>query len=69
MLEREDVADLFLSDAFVARHPTETDDLLHHAFRQGAHVHEVHGTAAATLDARAEGIVARLRYAMPTPLR
>lgn len=69
MLEREDVADLFLSDAFVARHPTETDDLLHHAFRQGAHVHEVHGAAAATIDARAEGIVARLRYAMPTPLR
>lgn len=69
MLDRQDVADLILSDAFVARHPTETDDLLHHAFRQGAHVREVHGVAAATIDERAEGVLARLRYAMPTPLR
>lgn len=67
MLARADVADLILSEHFVETHPADTDALLHHAFRQGARVREVHGTAADVMDASAEGVVARLRYAPPVP--
>jgi len=65
MLEREGVADLILSERFVELFPQIADELLYTAFRQGAVVREVLGDAAAEIDERAEGVVARLRYAMP----
>ena len=65
MLDREGVADLILSERFVELFPTDTDDLMRHAFSQGALVREVHGAAAEEIDERAEGVVARLRFAMP----
>jgi hypothetical protein len=65
MLDREGVADLILSQRFVELYPADTDDMVRHAFSQGAQVREVHGRAAEEIDERAEGVVARLRYAMP----
>ncbi|MCC6930700.1 MAG: hypothetical protein IT359_17050 [Gemmatimonadaceae bacterium] len=65
MLDRDGVADLILSERFVERFPADTDDLMRHAFSQGAQVREVHGAAAEEIDERAEGVVARLRFAMP----
>ncbi len=65
LLEREGVADLILSEQFVARHPDETDDLLRAALNQGATVRQVEGEAAVEMDTQAEGVVARLRYNMP----
>jgi len=67
MLDREGVADLILSERFVELFPADTDDLMRHAFHQGALVREVHGAAAEEIDQRAEGVVARLRFAMPWP--
>lgn len=67
MLDRADVADLVLSEHFVEQHPEDADDLLHRAFNQGARVREVHGRAADVIDESAEGVMARLRYAMPAP--
>lgn len=64
MLDREGVADLILSERFVELFPTDTDDMVRHAFSQGAQVREVHGLAAQEIDQRAEGVVARLRYAI-----
>lgn len=61
-LARDEVADLLLSARFVAEHPQEADELLRQAFRQGARVLEVTGTAAAEIDADAEGVAARLRF-------
>lgn len=69
MLDRADVADLVLSEHFVSGHPIDADDLLHRAFHQGARVREVHGRAAEVMDESAEGVMARLRYAVPTPSR
>ena len=66
MLDREGVADLVLSERFVELYPADADDMLRHAFHQGALVREVHGAAALEIDERAEGVVARLRYALPT---
>ncbi|MBK6845210.1 MAG: hypothetical protein IPJ56_09580 [Gemmatimonadetes bacterium] len=64
MLDREGVADLILSERFVELFPVDTDDMVRHAFHQGALVREVHGAAAEEIDQRAEGVVARLRYAV-----
>lgn len=64
MLDREGVADLILSERFVELFPTDADDMVRHAFSQGAQVREVHGLAAQEIDQRAEGVVARLRYAI-----
>ncbi len=63
MLEREGVADLILSERFVAGHPDEADALLARALGQGATIRQVQGDAAVEIDERAEGVVARLRYA------
>jgi len=63
MLEREGVADLILSERFVSGHPDEADALLAQALGQGATIRQVQGDAAAEIDARAEGVAARLRYA------
>lgn len=65
LLDREGVADLVLSEQFVARHPDETDALVRAAINQGGTVREVAGEAAAEVDAQGEGVVARLRYNMP----
>lgn len=65
LLEREGVADLVLSEQFVARHPEETDALVRAAIKQGGTVRQVNGEAAADVDAQGEGVVARLRYNMP----
>lgn len=63
MLARQGVAALILSERFVAGHPDEADALLAQALGQGATIRQVHGDAAEEIDARAEGVVARLRYA------
>lgn len=63
MLEREGVADLILSEHFVEEKPDLADELLSRALGQGATVRQVHGVAADEIDVRAEGVVARLRYA------
>jgi Bacterial archaeo-eukaryotic release factor family 10 len=63
MLERQGVADLVLSERFVAGHPDEADALLAQALGQGATIRQVQGDAAAEIDERAEGVAARLRYA------
>lgn len=65
LLERDGVADLFLSEKFVAGRPDVTDVLVRTAIGHGATVRQVNGEAAAEMDAHGEGVVARLRYSMP----
>ncbi len=65
LLERDGVADLLLSERFVAGRPEETDELVRAAIGHGATVRQVNGEAAADMDAQGEGVVARLRYNMP----
>jgi len=67
MLEREGVADLILSERFVAGHPDEADVMVAQALGQGATIRQVQGDAAVEIDERAEGVVARLRYAPMAP--
>lgn len=61
-IAREAVATLLMSAGFVRDHPREADALLATAIAQGAAVREVAGAAGDSLDARAGGVAARLRY-------
>jgi peptide subunit release factor 1 (eRF1) len=58
---------LLLSRSFISGNPDVADRMVAEAFGQSAHVEEASGSAGAYLDREAEGVAARLRFAVPKP--
>lgn len=56
---------LLLSRAFISTHPDLADWMVAEALHQAAGVEEASGEAGAYLDREAEGVAARLRFAVP----